>query len=198
MIVRTLREDRGWSQEQLAQTSGVSVRTIQRIETGGRASLETLKCFAAGFETTIPELKKDADMTDHDKPIESVEPAPKPPLEDTPGLSDDDRAALRYARNLRKYDKAFDVEFSLGADDDDIPNDPNLSPDENRILRQVRRVIWGMTGNAIRWKNACGICRGVRGGGRLRPSWQSSTMLQWSFCGYKANDVNALGRYSKG
>ena len=32
MIVRKLRIQRGWSQDQLAQFSGLSVRTIQRIE----------------------------------------------------------------------------------------------------------------------------------------------------------------------
>lgn len=32
MIVRKLRLQRGWSQEQLATLTGLSVRTIQRIE----------------------------------------------------------------------------------------------------------------------------------------------------------------------
>ena len=34
MIVRKLRLQRGWSQEQLAEMSGLSTRTIQRIERG--------------------------------------------------------------------------------------------------------------------------------------------------------------------
>ncbi|WP_309247253.1 helix-turn-helix transcriptional regulator [Shewanella sp. VB17] len=34
MIVRKLRLQRGWSQEHLSQLSGLSVRTIQRIERG--------------------------------------------------------------------------------------------------------------------------------------------------------------------
>ncbi len=137
MIIRTLREDRGWSQEQLAETSGVSVRTVQRIESGGRASLESLKCFAAVFETTIPDLRKDADMTDHDTPIESQEPTRKVPLENAPGLTDEDRAALKYARHLRKYDSWYDDKD--GWDHEDRPDDPNLSGDENRVLKQVRR-----------------------------------------------------------
>jgi len=42
MLVQKLRLQRGWSQEQLAIVSGLSVRTIQRIERGQSASLETL------------------------------------------------------------------------------------------------------------------------------------------------------------
>ena len=59
MSLQTRRMDRGWSQEELAMHAGVSVRTIQRIETGKRASLETLKCLAAVFETSVSELVKE-------------------------------------------------------------------------------------------------------------------------------------------
>lgn len=44
MLVKRLRTQRSWSQEQLAEYSGLSVRTIQRVESGNKASLETLKC----------------------------------------------------------------------------------------------------------------------------------------------------------
>jgi transcriptional regulator with XRE-family HTH domain len=32
MLIQKLRLQRGWSQEQLAELSGLSVRTIQRLE----------------------------------------------------------------------------------------------------------------------------------------------------------------------
>ncbi len=63
MIVRKLRLQRGWSQEQLAHFSGLSVRTIQRIERGQNAGLESLKCLAAVFEVDLSELKQETDMT---------------------------------------------------------------------------------------------------------------------------------------
>lgn len=144
MIIRRLREDRGWSQEQLAETSGVSVRTIQRIERGGRASLETLKCFAAVFETTIPELRKEDQMPENiepdvTKPIEARPPVSRPISEDIPGLSEDDKAALRYARYLREYDTWCDGELGHdGREHQRKAGDPNLSAQENRILTQVR------------------------------------------------------------
>lgn len=62
MIIRKLRLQRGWSQEQLAGISGVSTRTIQRIERGRNASLESLKCLAAVFETDFNTLREDTEM----------------------------------------------------------------------------------------------------------------------------------------
>ena len=129
MIIRKLREDRGWSQEQLAEISGLSVRTIQRIESGGRASLETLKCLAAVFETSIPDLRKDSSMAeDDDKPMEQ----PHENGEKTPqGLSEEDRAALRYVRYLKRYDDWYDEE--------EADSWQHVPPEKRAILRQVRR-----------------------------------------------------------
>ena len=49
MILKELRISRHLSQEQLAQISGLNVRTIQRIESRANASLESLKCLAAAL-----------------------------------------------------------------------------------------------------------------------------------------------------
>jgi len=54
--IRKLREDRAWPQEQLAEISGVSVRTIQRIEKGESAGYETVKALAAAFKMDSKEL----------------------------------------------------------------------------------------------------------------------------------------------
>lgn len=64
MIVKKLREKKQWSQEQLSILSGISVRTIQRIESGNRASLESLKSLAAVFETDIETLQKEIIVID--------------------------------------------------------------------------------------------------------------------------------------
>jgi transcriptional regulator with XRE-family HTH domain len=57
-MIKQIRVSKGWSQEQLAQFSGLSVRTIQRIERGHNAGLESLKCIAAVFEIDISRLQK--------------------------------------------------------------------------------------------------------------------------------------------
>lgn len=58
MNIRELRQERGWSQEHLAQLSGLNVRTIQRIEKGESASAESLKSLAAVFELEYANIKK--------------------------------------------------------------------------------------------------------------------------------------------
>ena len=57
-MIKEIRISKGWSQEQLAQFSGLSVRTIQRIERGYNAGLESLKCIAAVFEVDVSVLQK--------------------------------------------------------------------------------------------------------------------------------------------
>lgn len=62
MIIRKLRIQRGWSQDQLAQMTGLNIRTIQRIERGQTPSLESIKVFAAVFETEIYTLQPETVM----------------------------------------------------------------------------------------------------------------------------------------
>ncbi len=50
--IRKLREERSWSQEQLATVSGLSLRTVQRVESEGAASLETRAALASVFSVT--------------------------------------------------------------------------------------------------------------------------------------------------
>lgn len=48
--IKFFRELRQWSQEQLGEISGLSVRTIQRVETAGTSSAETRRALARAFE----------------------------------------------------------------------------------------------------------------------------------------------------
>jgi transcriptional regulator with XRE-family HTH domain len=58
MLIQKLRLQRGWSQQQLADLSGLSVRTIQRLEQGHMASTESLKSLAAVFEIDFSTLQE--------------------------------------------------------------------------------------------------------------------------------------------
>ncbi|WP_066517447.1 helix-turn-helix domain-containing protein [Curtobacterium ammoniigenes] len=51
-----LRRARGWTQERLAAESGIAVRTIQRLEAGSDASLDTLSRIAAALEVEVSSL----------------------------------------------------------------------------------------------------------------------------------------------
>ena len=54
--IRQQREQNAWSQEYLAQASGLGLRTIQRIESSGVASAESALAIAAVFEVSVLEI----------------------------------------------------------------------------------------------------------------------------------------------
>ncbi len=68
MILKELRISRHISQEQLAQMSGLNVRTIQRIESGSKASIESLKCLASVLDVDISTLTQEKFMIDKHSP----------------------------------------------------------------------------------------------------------------------------------
>jgi transcriptional regulator with XRE-family HTH domain len=90
MNIQKLRLDKGWSQEELAMHSGISVRTIQRIENGKRASLESLKCLAAVFETNVSNLVQE-------KPMSSAQTSDQYFVEQA------EQEAIAYVQNLKAF-----------------------------------------------------------------------------------------------
>jgi transcriptional regulator with XRE-family HTH domain len=64
MIVKKLRVEKNWSQEQVATFCDLSIRTIQRIESGQNASIETLKALASVFEVDISKLTEEIRVID--------------------------------------------------------------------------------------------------------------------------------------
>ncbi len=54
--VRALRERKSWSQEHLASASGLSVRTVQRVEMESVASAETRLALAAALGVPVADL----------------------------------------------------------------------------------------------------------------------------------------------
>ncbi|MEL7468193.1 MAG: helix-turn-helix domain-containing protein [Pseudomonadota bacterium] len=84
MLVRKLRLDRAWSQETLAEISGLSVRTIQRAERGERASLETRNALAAALEVDLKNLTLETDMA-------------------VPTLTANEREALESVRDIKGF-----------------------------------------------------------------------------------------------
>ena len=54
--IRSERKARAWSQEHLAHVSGVGTRTVQRIESSGVASYESVQAIAAALDMPAQEL----------------------------------------------------------------------------------------------------------------------------------------------
>jgi len=55
--IREQRERRAWSQEHLAEVTGLGLRTIQRIEKTGAASYESARSLAAVFGVDVADLR---------------------------------------------------------------------------------------------------------------------------------------------
>ncbi|WP_258806478.1 helix-turn-helix domain-containing protein [Pseudidiomarina sp. CB1] len=55
-LIKQARAQQCWSQQQLAEMAGVSLRTLQRVEKSETASLETVKSLAAVLEIPAAEL----------------------------------------------------------------------------------------------------------------------------------------------
>lgn len=87
MLVQKLRLQHGWSQQQLAEASGLSVRTVQRIEAGYPASTESLKSLAAVFEVDFSTLSPEQDMS-----ATACGPSEQ-----------QEQEAFKYVRDLRRF-----------------------------------------------------------------------------------------------
>ena len=59
-LVKKYRADRQWSQEQLSELCGLNLRTIQRLESSGKASMESVRALAAVFEVEATTFIADA------------------------------------------------------------------------------------------------------------------------------------------
>ncbi|MCB1671194.1 MAG: 2TM domain-containing protein [Pseudomonadales bacterium] len=57
----------GWSQDHLAELTGLSVRTIQRLERGQKPSLESANALAAVFEVDLESITEEADEMQTDR-----------------------------------------------------------------------------------------------------------------------------------
>ena len=59
-LIKRERNERAWTQSQLAEIAGVNLRTIQRVEKDGVASFETLMGIASAFDIDVRELNQPA------------------------------------------------------------------------------------------------------------------------------------------
>lgn len=75
MSIQQRRLDKGWTQEELALHSGLSARTIQRVESGQSVGSESLKCLAAVFETSINNIIQEKNMSTvkHEEKLEQLQ-----------------------------------------------------------------------------------------------------------------------------
>jgi transcriptional regulator with XRE-family HTH domain len=91
-IIRQLREERAWSQEHLAAVTGLSLRTIQRVESEANASAETRMSLATAFGVDLARLSPSIPVT-----------APVPPSSSLPSSSGATSSGLPEAAPMLSY-----------------------------------------------------------------------------------------------
>lgn len=85
LIIKKMRLQNGWSQAELAQFSGLSVRTVQRVEKGMKPGLETLKSLAAVFDLDIADFQQEEEF------METTE------------VSEEEKKAFEYVQELKAF-----------------------------------------------------------------------------------------------
>ena len=70
-LISDLRKQKGLTQEKLAELAGLNVRTIQRLESGEDASLETLRSIAVALDVEVIELFESVSSKERMDEIES-------------------------------------------------------------------------------------------------------------------------------
>jgi transcriptional regulator with XRE-family HTH domain len=69
--VKRLRAEKHWSQEQLSEICGLNLRTIQRLENTGRASVESVRALAAVFGIEPNQLAV-GDQHENPTPLDAI------------------------------------------------------------------------------------------------------------------------------
>jgi transcriptional regulator with XRE-family HTH domain len=59
MFIKNLRQEKHLSQEELSELSGLSLRTIQRVESGHRVSYSSLRALADAIKINVDELEQE-------------------------------------------------------------------------------------------------------------------------------------------
>ena len=65
-LIRAERERRAWTQEHVAELAGLGVRTIQRVEATGTASVESATALSAVLEIPLTALRADVPVAGGD------------------------------------------------------------------------------------------------------------------------------------
>ena len=67
--LKKFRESKAWSQAHLSEVSGISLRTIQRIEKTGSASPETVRSLSGTFGINVRDLTVNNDSPTHEQHV---------------------------------------------------------------------------------------------------------------------------------
>ncbi len=116
--LRQMREQRAWSQEQLAEIAGISVRTLQRVESSGVASPETRMALASALGVAPAQLHVDVQ-----------------------GDGDTDNDTSRMAGTGGNASTASSTEQSLAGRYEPVPSDQRPSDQHVRHIKILLAIL---------------------------------------------------------
>ena len=143
-LVKSERMRRAWSQEHLAEVTGLSLRTIQRLESKGTASYESIRALASAFSLNVEDLSE-------------VPPEPRPPVisplrlvadwwtgRATAGFAAVVVAAVLFVSNVSWAENIM-LDVGVSRNNDEMQHVHMMTPDgdeaEFRIEEELRVVI---------------------------------------------------------
>lgn len=97
--MKKFRLRKGWSQEQLAEMAGLSVRTVQRLEKGHPASMESLKALASVFELELSQLPQEPSMN----PQEPSQISGATHAIPSPWITREEEQAIQYVEHVKGF-----------------------------------------------------------------------------------------------
>ncbi len=101
MILRKLRLQHGWSQEHVAEITDLSVRTIQRIERGGQASLESAKALAAVFQVDVSTFINESGENNMSEQINKH--SNEIDTDTKPAVTTEEESAINYVKGIKEF-----------------------------------------------------------------------------------------------
>lgn len=126
-FVKNAREERAWPQWQLAKNANVNLRTIQRLEKDGSASLETLQGVAGAFDIDVKQLSPTSKTQERTNPQVKVHLMPK----------------LNSGSDL--------ASIIIGADQFQVEHDET---DDKRAQNAMVSILATLKGDIVRWHDA--------------------------------------------
>lgn len=116
--IAQLRQDRGWTQKELAAKAGITQNHVSRIEKGRMIPRRgTLNALAEAFSVNVDDLEALASVPDKniEERIAKEDPDLAALISQIPLLSDDQRDALRVTlRSMIAYQKVRQVTSAAG------------------------------------------------------------------------------------
>lgn len=136
-FVKKAREERAWPQKQLAEVSGVNLRTIQRLEKDGAASFETLMGVAQAFGIDVKELTPTSRTQERPKSQEGSREKVEP---------------QKKVRLLPRLTSGKDLAGIIGgADQFQVEHD---EAEDERAVSSMRSILELLKGDIVKWHDA--------------------------------------------